>query len=199
MKDFKTFRNKLNAELRSAKLGYYQRLFSDIKKQQPDAAWKVLNRVLGRESKTEMPSKLTHNNREIVGQALVDHFNQAFLKHTLPDSNLQVIKPSNNCPAESFALHDISEAEVYRTFLGLRNSKALDIDNLQIKPIKYVIECIAPALTHIFNLAIQSGQIPDALKRSKVTVIYKGGNKNETTNYRPISVVPIFSKGLEKI
>lgn len=37
------------------------------------------------------------------------------------------------------------------------------------------------------------------MQLAKVTVLYKKGNKNELGNYRPVSILPVFSKGLEKI
>lgn len=44
---------------------------------------------------------------------------------------------------------------------------------------------------------LQTGIFPDCLKIAKVSMVYKGGNKNDLKNYRPISVLPIFSKIFE--
>lgn len=97
---------------------------------------------------------------------------------------------NNNCT---------DEPEVYRTFMSLNNSSALDIDNLQIRPIKFVLEYVAPVLVYIFNLAVESGEFPSQMKRSRVSVLYKGGDKNMLGNYRPISIIPVFAKGFEKM
>ena len=52
---------------------------------------------------------------------------------------------------------------------------------------------------HIFNLSLQTGIFPDKLKIARVTPLFKRGEKYELGNYRPISVLPSFSKILEKI
>ena len=54
-------------------------------------------------------------------------------------------------------------------------------------------------LKHIFNISLAKGVFPDKLKRARVTPIFKKGNNTLVTNYRPISVLPCFSKLLERI
>lgn len=80
----------------------------------------------------------------------------------------------------------------------LKNSWASDVHGIEAKPVKYVIDVIAPFLVHIFNLVLECGCFPSSMKLAKVTLIFKGGEKNDPNNYRPISVLPVFSKGLKK-
>ena len=54
-------------------------------------------------------------------------------------------------------------------------------------------------LFHIFNSSLKTGVFPEDLKYAKVTPIYKSGTATTLSNYRPISVLPIFSKILERI
>ena len=49
----------------------------------------------------------------------------------------------------------------------------------------------------MFNLSIKKGVSPDNLKIARVTPIYKGEGSSDVSNYRPISVLPSFSKILE--
>ena len=63
----------------------------------------------------------------------------------------------------------------------------------------YGITVIAPVLCNIFNLSLQQGYFPDDLKNARVTPMFKSGNKDDYSNYRPISILPICSKILEKI
>ena len=51
----------------------------------------------------------------------------------------------------------------------------------------------------MFNLSIKKGVSPDNLKIARVTPIYKGEGSSDVSNYRPISVLPSFSKILEQI
>ena len=54
-------------------------------------------------------------------------------------------------------------------------------------------------LKYLFNLSIEKGVFPDGLKIARVTPIYKGEGSSDVSNYRPISVLPCFSKILEHI
>ena len=54
-------------------------------------------------------------------------------------------------------------------------------------------------LSKLYNIGIASGIFPNVLKNSKITPIYKKGNKELIENYRPVSTLPIFGKIFEKI
>ena len=54
-------------------------------------------------------------------------------------------------------------------------------------------------LNHIFNLSFTSGIFPDAMKIAKIIPIFKNDDPTEIKNYRPISLLPILSKVLEKL
>ena len=58
---------------------------------------------------------------------------------------------------------------------------------------------ISKQLAHIFNQSICSGIFPDRLKYAKVIPIHKKGPPTNPSNYRPISLLSVFSKILEKL
>ena len=64
---------------------------------------------------------------------------------------------------------------------------------------KVSVEQIKGVLSYIFNLSINTGDVPENMKVAKVVPVYKSGDKNKIENYRPISILPAFSKLLEKI
>lgn len=92
-----------------------------------------------------------------------------------------------------------TEQEVLSAIMNLEISKAHDIDDLQIKPIRYAIDLVVSVVEYIYNLCFESGTFPASVQIAKITVLFKGGDKNCLANYRPLSIFPIFSKGLEKI
>ena len=65
--------------------------------------------------------------------------------------------------------------------------------------IKNIFNIFSNPLCIIFNQSLQSGTFPDKLKYAKVSPIQKSGPKDVLGNYRPISVLPPFSKILEQI
>ena len=65
--------------------------------------------------------------------------------------------------------------------------------------VKESIIYISEPLTYIINLSINSGVVPDQMKLARMVPLFKSGDKRLFSNYRPVSVLPIFSKSLEKI
>ena len=59
-------------------------------------------------------------------------------------------------------------------------------------------ELKAPSLTKLFNKSLQYGIIPDEWKVANVVPVYKKGRKDCVENYRPISLLPLVSKVLER-
>ena len=83
-------------------------------------------------------------------------------------------------------------------FSSLRNSSSSH-DGISVKLTKKVKFQILKPLAHIINLSFSHGQIPDSLKIAKVVPIYKKSNYSLFSNYRPISILPAFSKIIEKL
>ena len=75
---------------------------------------------------------------------------------------------------------------------------ATGIDAIGSKALKLALPAIVPSLTHIYNAGIITGNFPTKFKQAKLCPIYKKGSVHERNNYRPISVLPITSKPLER-
>ena len=57
----------------------------------------------------------------------------------------------------------------------------------------------AELLSTIINYSLSSDRVPDMLKIAKVCPIFKSDADNIFSNYRPISILPSFSKVFEKV
>ena len=80
----------------------------------------------------------------------------------------------------------------------LSRQKSTGIDNLPLELLKDCGSIISKPLCHIINLSIRSGKFPSSWKAAKVTPIFKSGSRSLPENYRPISVLPILAKLLDK-
>ena len=72
-------------------------------------------------------------------------------------------------------------------------------DELQAHILKQNIVLYIKPLTHLVNTSIIKGIFPDELKIAKVIPIFKSGNKDLIENYRPISILSVFTKVFEKV
>ena len=78
-------------------------------------------------------------------------------------------------------------------------SKSAGEDKISGKFLRDAAEVISSPLTYIMNLSLKSATVPDDFKLARVLPIYKKGNRNYEGNYRPVSILPVASKVLEKL
>ena len=81
----------------------------------------------------------------------------------------------------------------------LINGKVTGLHNIPYRVLKESADIIGPSLTFIFNFSIMSRAFPDDLKMEKVTPAFKGGDRDDLCNYRPISVLPTVARIFEKL
>ncbi|KAL9957026.1 hypothetical protein ACROYT_G038609 [Oculina patagonica] len=77
-------------------------------------------------------------------------------------------------------------------------NKATGLDEISIRLLKSALPAISPSLENIYNASISSGIFSDAFKKAKVTPVHKKDSAHQRGNFRPISVLPILSKPLER-
>ena len=98
--------------------------------------------------------------------------------------------------------------KAYPTTLGYnlvnntKSKKSKDHDHIDMcihHVVKKLIPYLVIPLEYIFNISLQTGVFPDGMKIARINPLFKNGNINDFTNYRPISLLSQFSKILEKI
>ncbi|KAL4226412.1 hypothetical protein ACF0H5_014395 [Mactra antiquata] len=88
---------------------------------------------------------------------------------------------------------------VDKLLLGLSPNKAAGPDEISPRVLKELHHEIAPVLTHIYSLSLNTGIVPEDFKKAIVAPVFKKGSKAKPSNYRPISLTCIASKLLEHI
>ena len=104
-----------------------------------------------------------------------------------------------NLNPHSIFISSVNEQEILQIVNKFKNKKSTDHTNNDMMIVKNIIETIVTPLTHICNLSFETGIFPEKMKTAKVIPIFKNGDKQELTNYRPISLLSQFSKILEKL
>ena len=101
--------------------------------------------------------------------------------------------------ANDFKFSKVLVDNVANILKEIDSSKAAGIDNIGGKFIKDGAAILALPLTQICNLSIRISAFPDTCKLAKVKPIFKKGSTMDPKNYRPISLLPLLSKIIEKI
>jgi hypothetical protein len=93
----------------------------------------------------------------------------------------------------------ITEKEILGVTGKLKSKYSTGFDGIPMLLIKHFVQHIIKPLMFIFNLSLSTGIFPNLMKIAKVRPIFKKGRKQDVSNYRPISSLPVFSKILETI
>ena len=206
LQKFKTYKNKLNVIIRKAKRKYFFVKFERSKNNMKQT-WNTINDVIGRGKKSSPQNKFKddsgnyHNNSENIS----NHFNDFFvnigpkLASSIDNSGTYYYDYLHNAKTTNMFMKPIVETDVIKIVQKFNPNKSAGNDDIGNFVVKKVCNEIVKPLTNIFNLSISTGIVPDKLKIAKVIPIYKKQDKEVFSNYRPVSLLPCFSKILERL
>ena len=129
---------------------------------------------------------------------MINEFFSACFNRDIPplssaDNDLHTLQ-YNLCPEQLLCTID----EILFLIKSLDLSKANGPDGISAQMLKGTAHSIAPSLTKLFNISIRQGNFPECWKTSSVVPIPKSACLSKATNYRPISLLSIVSKMLER-
>ena len=202
---YKYYRDKLSHLIRSSKRQYYNNYF-EKNKQNMKKVWSKINSLLHRKKDNNgVTSIMTKSGLISDTHKIGNEFNAFYttvatplvkkLKYTTKKFSDYLTHPMAN----SFFVSPTDPKEVGDIIKSLDTSKSSDIYNISTKFIKLLEPKISAILCNLFNDSFEKGVVPDNLKYAFVLPLHKGGSKLEVSNYRPVSILPIVSKILEKL
>jgi hypothetical protein len=161
---------------------------------QNKAAWQVINKEIGHSRDVpDLPFTSDNLNKYFIDSIadLVSNLDPT------PSTALPLLCkfPASVSP---FKWKWVTEYEIRQIIKNLKYSKCTDVYGLSVNLIKELVNIIDKPLALIINSCFQSGIFPKALKISKTIPIHKKGDKTLPSNYRPISLIPVFGKIFEK-
>ena len=169
---------------------YFEQFSNDGRKQ-----WSMINQLLNRKRKHISIDKLIIENKTITSPAeIAESLNNYFCNiarklktNTHTDPHLDHTKRATiNLNLTPTTPHEIST--IIRSF---KNKSTADSS---IIALKHVESEIALILSNLINGSLDQAIFPSNLKFAKVVPIHKSGSRSEISNYRPISLLPTFSK-----
>ena len=116
------------------------------------------------------------------------------------DSNIHPEPTPPAAPNTSLTFAQISESKVLKLFRS-SPSKSCDLDSCPTQIVKDSADILAGSITMIINLSLADGKFPDTFKIAHVTPLLKKPSldRNELSNFRPVSGLNFVSKLIEKI
>ena len=215
----KYMRNMTNSNIRQAKKEF---ILDELRAHQDDAKkfWKVIQKVVPSGKKAGKGDILLKKEGIYLEKGEVAHYiNDYFInvgnvpmqeetiEGNLNQTGGQDNNNNNNNPSgssecgenEKFGLGYVRESEVFRIIKEINTSKSSGLNGVNSTVVKEAFKSLTPEITFMMNLSIRTAVYPNAWKEALVIPIPKSGNLTQVQNYRPISLLPLPGKIMEKL
>ena len=201
---YRKLRNKVNMKLKTAKKSYYANKLLQATGKSKEI-WRTLNEILHHKTKKQKNIDMItiDDTNEKDPHVICNYANTYFsnvgknLANGLPNCDISPMHyMKGNFP--TFKFMPVTESEVINAIRDLKMSGP-GYDGIHVRVIKLADHVLSPILTKLINLSFIRGVVPDSLKIAKLSPIFKGGDDLQISNYRPISIMPTFSKLVERL
>ena len=204
---YKKFRNRVVRENRTSKKKYFETYFQ-TNKSNMKSLWAGINSIINSRFRKSVQniSQLAVNSKtysdpqkmaSIVNNFFVNVSNQ--ICSEIPRTKKSPLDYLMKRNSSSFFIKPITYIEIEEIIYSFRNGKSTGPYSIPVKLLKILSPYISQPLAIIFNASITLGVFPDKLKYAKVIPIHKKGSPSNPSNYRPISLLSVFSKIFEKL
>jgi hypothetical protein len=200
--EYRKYRNWLNSKIKKEKEHYYKTKFSacitDSRK-----TWNVINELIQRKTKMSVDDIISKNMPQFSENMIADRFACHFydsvhtlihncgVRHARGDLRMRPVNYGFHLPPVS---HDFVIKELEKMSL----KKSPGFDKIRLRDLLFLKHDMASLIGHLINLIIKKCSIPSKLKISVVRPIHKKGDYGMFSNYRPIAILPVFEKILER-
>ena len=202
--DYRKYRNCLNSLLHKAERDHYGSLLEQNKSNMKNT-WKILKEVINSKKSSASCSRFKMNDSVINDKKVIaDGFNQFYIN--VGPNLASKIPKHDNSPTDNIGIRNIDSmlvepviAEEVCKIIGQLKISSAGYDSIDVGVVKKTFVHFIFPLTHVLNLSLMNGIVPNELKIARVVPIFKSGDTMLFSNYRPVSVLPLFSKILERL
>ena len=167
-------------------------------------SWKSIKEIINKKKVEKAPISFMIDKKSCDDKKVIsESFNRYFLNigptlakdipHSDQNPNMYVKNNKN-----SMHVKDVTQEEIQSIVKNLKDSSP-GYDDICPKYVKYASSPIIAILQYVFQLSLNQGIFPTELKKAKVIPLYKSNDVSKLSNYRPVSILPVFSKVLERI
>ena len=178
------------------------------KKNDVKGTWKILNSLIkGSNTVRNYPEKFYNDNKCVTNKKDIANGFNNFFTNVGPSLASKIVSPVKDSihktmskgNINSMFLKPVSDSELWNIFNACKNKRSTDVDDLSMDIVKSTVSVIIKPFVHICNLSFCTGVFPRNMKIAKIIPLFKSGDDTSFTNYRPVSLLPQFSKVLEKL
>ena len=195
------FRVECQQKVEMAKLSYLKNL--GIKINDPNTSqkvyWKIIQRVMNKCRAPKIPPLYVNNVFIMISRAKAIYFNEFFSNQCKPIINNSVLPVLRFFTNKRIDRVTIENEEIISLVRNINPNKATGSDGISGQMLLLCDDSISIPLQIIYSNILSTSIYPDIWKIANVTPIFKKGDKQLIKNYRPISLLPICSKILEKL
>ena len=198
-REYKQQRNKCTNKVKKAKATYHHRLLNNDP-QNSRKFWNTIKSIFPTKPKNTIPNFVDNTERANKFGSYFSNIVRKLKSCAYPLTNFTWKYPRKRSlrTDKIFRFSYISTAFVEREIRQLKQNKATGTDQLPPNLLKDCSVLIAKPIAHILNLSVKTSTVPSLWKSAKICPIFKSGKSELVENYRPISVLPVLSKILEK-
>ena len=189
----------------AAKCRYYEQRFEEYKNNSKKM-WKMINELTcrkNRDKNTIQALKLANGQLTSDAKTIANTLNEYFvnigtnLANQLPTAPMTYEHFLKNPQANSFFLHPTDPGEISKIMNSFSSHKAAGL--IPAKFFKAGAPALCCILSNLINDSFSTGIFPQTLKLARVTPIFKEGSPYVAANYRPISIISVIAKLVEKL
>lgn len=210
---YKTLKLQLSVDIKTTKNNYYTLKFEESSRD-PKKQWAIVKEITGENDRKggEIVLQGKDKVRITCQKTVANTFNKFFstvadgLREKIAKDQNKIID-TNQAYEQSFQeksnvksifLYPVSRDEIRALINSLATRKSPGFDNIVPQLIKIICDNIVDIIVYLINFSFSEGEFPEDLKKGVVIPLHKKAEKENTDNYRPITLLSVFSKIFEK-
>ena len=196
----KAVKNETDRKIENAKSNYHKDLERKLtNSKNSNVFWSVVNRLVGNKKMAKITPILENRTFITSFDEKANLFNEYFATQCNPIENDSVLPVFRSLTENKLSEINIEAAHISTIISKLNSKKAHGHDDISINMLKIAKDEVTYPLKLILEKCIQTGKYPSIWKKANVQPVHKKNSRQDKTNYRPISLLPILSKIFEKI
>ena len=195
-------RNRIGRDLELLRADYLKNQ-QEIYKGDPKKFWRSIQSVIpSKKAKGgSIVLKDSNNGLEINADEVPGYINEFFtnIGPNLAKSHKEAWIYYGKVNQNSIGDPIVRQEEVLTLCKGINTMKSSGFDKISSRVCKDAFLVLVDKLVHLFNCSLELAIFPSKWKSAKIVPLFKGGDKEEVSNYRPVSLLPLPGKIMEKI